>query len=177
MATAVTSVTGAAFGANEYEKLDIAYMHAIKIGVVIELVLASITFVLAVQLTALFTMAQETTRIAGDITTFIRIMCIYYPAAAFGILSSAMFQGIGKGINSLIVTIFRTVLLVTPLAYLFAITLRMNLPGIWWGIVIGNIAGATFAFIWARITIRRLKDKNGSSARANNTADRDSEIS
>lgn len=176
MATAVTSVTGAAFGANEYYKLKTAYMYAIKIGVVIEIVLASVTYVLAVQITSLFTMAQEATRIAGDIITFIRIMCIYYPAAAFGILSSAMFQGIGKGINSLIVTIFRTVLLVTPLAYFFAITLRMSLPGIWWGIVVGNIAGATFAFIWARLIINRMKDKNGSSALGHNAADKGSEI-
>lgn len=176
MATAVTSVTGAAFGANEYDKLDAAYMYALKIGVVIEIVVASVTYVLAAQITALFTMAQEAARIAGDMIAFIRIMCIYYPAAAFGILSSAMFQGIGKGINSLIVTIFRTVILITPLAYLFAITLRMHLPGIWWGIVVGNIAGATIAFTWARLIINRLKNKNGIVRGRHNTAAKSNQI-
>ncbi|MCK4941838.1 MATE family efflux transporter, partial [candidate division WOR-3 bacterium] len=176
MATAVTSVTGAAFGANEYDKLDAAYMYALKIGVVIEIVVASVTYVLAAQITALFTMAHEAARIAGDMIAFIRIMCIYYPAAAFGILSSAMFQGIGKGINSLIVTIFRTVFLITPLAYLFAITLRMHLPGIWWGIVVGNIAGATIAFTWARLIINRMKNKNGIVRGRHNTADKSSGI-
>jgi putative MATE family efflux protein len=160
IATAVTSVTGAAFGAHEYDKLDTAYMYAVKIGVIIELIAALVTYILAVQITSLFTIAQEATRIAGDIVISIRIICIYYPAAALGIFSSAMFQGIGKGTHSLIVTVFRTVILLTPLAYLFAITFRMQLPGIWWGMVVGNTVGATLAFIWARYTINRLKNKD-----------------
>ncbi|KPK64555.1 MATE family efflux transporter [candidate division WOR_3 bacterium SM23_42] len=157
MATAVTSVTGAAFGARDYAKLDKAYMYAIRIGVYIELAVASLTFILAPQITSLFTMSQEAARIADDLIIFIRTMCIYYPAAAFGILSSAMFQGIGKGINSLAVTIFRTIVLVIPLVYFFSISLHMRLPGIWWGIVMGNIIGATIAFSWARYIINRLR--------------------
>ena len=157
MATAVTSVTGAAFGARDYAKLDNAYMYAIRIGVYIEFAVASLTFILAPQITSLFTVSHEAVRIADDLITFIRTMCIYYPAAAFGILSSAMFQGIGKGMNSLAVTIFRTIILVIPLVYFFSISLQMRLPGIWWGIVMGNIIGATIAFSWARYVINRLR--------------------
>jgi Na+-driven multidrug efflux pump len=156
MATAVTSVTGAAFGAHAYDKLDSAYMHAIKIGVIIELAVASVTFILAPQITSLFTMSREATRIAHDLIVFVRTMCIYYPAAAFGILSSAMFQGIGKGVYSLTITMIRTIILVVPLTYLFAISLGMQLPGIWWGIVVGNTIGATIAFSWALYTIKGL---------------------
>jgi putative MATE family efflux protein len=162
MATAVTSVTGAAFGAHAYDKLDSAYMHAIKIGVIIELAVASVTFILAPQITSLFTMSREATRIAHDLIVFVRTMCIYYPAAAFGILSSAMFQGIGKGVYSLTITMIRTIILVVPLTYLFAISLGMQLPGIWWGIVVGNTIGATIAFSWARHTINRLSNRDAS---------------
>ena len=38
MATAVVSVTGAAYGAREYKKLDIAHLYALKIGIIIETV-------------------------------------------------------------------------------------------------------------------------------------------
>ncbi len=156
IATAVTSVTGAAFGAHAYGKLENAYMYSLKLGVIIELAVSSATFFFAPQITSLFTMSHESTRIIYDLIVFVRTMCIYYPAAAFGILSSAMFQGIGKGLYSLTVTTIRTILLVVPLTYIFAIHVGMQLPGIWWGIVIGNTIGATIAYIWARYTIKRL---------------------
>jgi len=158
MATAVTSVTGAAFGARAFTKLDTGYMYAIKIGIFIELPVAILTFLFAGQITSLFTMSREAVRIAHDLIVFVRTMWIYYPAAAFGILSSAMFQGIGKGIYSLTITIIRTIVLVAPLAYLLAVLLDLGLPGVWWGIIIGNTLGAAIAFSWARYTIRRLKN-------------------
>ena len=39
LATAVVSVTGAAFGARTYEKLNTAFMYAIKFGLIIEICL------------------------------------------------------------------------------------------------------------------------------------------
>ncbi|MEN6379078.1 MAG: hypothetical protein ABFD15_05815 [Methanofastidiosum sp.] len=71
--------------------------------------------------------------------------------------SSAMFQGTGKGINSLIITLFRTIIFTVPFSYLFAIPMKMGLNGAWWGLVVGNVIGATIAFIWARIYIKGLK--------------------
>jgi putative MATE family efflux protein len=159
MATAVTSVTGAAFGAREFQKLDTAYMYAIKTGIRIEIVVALVTFIFAPQITSLFTLSQEAQRIAHDLIIFVRTMWVYYPAAALGILSSAMFHGIGKGLYSLIITMVRTIVFVAPLAYLLAIVLNLRLPGIWWGIVIGNTIGAAIAFYWARHIITRLTDR------------------
>ncbi|UCG30390.1 MAG: MATE family efflux transporter [candidate division WOR-3 bacterium] len=160
MATAVVSVSGAAFGAREFNKLDTAHLYALKAGIIIELLVASITFIFAGTITSLFTMTKEAARISDDLIVFLRTMCVYYPAAALGILSSAVFQGIGKGIYSLIVTMVRTIVLVAPLAYLLSIHMNMKLPGIWWGIVAGNTIGGVIAFTWARYTIRRIKNIN-----------------
>ena len=157
IATAVTSVTGAAFGSREYGKLNSAYMYAIRIGLMIELVAGVLTFILAPQIAGLFTMAEESLRIRLDLIIFIRTMCIYYPSTAFGMLSSAMFQGTGKGLNSLIVTLIRTIILAAPLAYIFAVFLNMNLSGIWWGIVAGNVTASIIAFTWGRLFIHRLR--------------------
>jgi len=160
MATAVTSVTGAAFGSRDYGKLNSAYMYAIRIGLLIELAVGALTFVLAPQIAGLFTMADEAIRIRFDLINFIRTMCIYYPSTAFGMLSSAMFQGTGKGLNSLIVTLIRTIILAAPLAYVFSVYLKMNLSGIWWGIVAGNISASVIAFTWGRHFIRGLLAKH-----------------
>ena len=95
--TAVVSVTGAAFGGKAYKKLDTGYMYAIKFGVAIELIMAVITFILAPQIAWLLTFTQESIRIRAELINFLRIMCIFYPAVSPGMLSSAMFQGTGKG--------------------------------------------------------------------------------
>lgn len=160
MATAVTSVTGAAFGSRDYGKLNSAYMYAIRIGLLIELTLGVLTFILATHIAGLFTMAEEAVRIRLDLIVFIRTICIYYPSTAFGMLSSAMFQGTGKGLNSLIVTLIRTIILAVPLAYIFAVVLNMNLSGIWWGIVAGNITASVIAFTWGRHFIHRLRGES-----------------
>ena len=156
IATAVVSVTGAAFGGKAYAKLDSSYMYAIRIGVVIELVMASITYILAPHIAWLFTMTQESIRIRADLINFLRIMCIFYPAVSPGMLSSAMFQGTGKGTYSLVLTITRSIILTTPLAYIMAVTLGMQLDGLWWGIVVGNSTGALISFIWGRAYVRGL---------------------
>jgi putative MATE family efflux protein len=157
MATAVTSVAGAAYGGKEYQKLDNAYMYAIRIGLFIELAVGAATFILAPYIASLFTMAPGAERIRADLVHFLHTMCIYYPATSFGMLSSAMFQGTGKGLNSLMLTLIRTIFMAIPLAYVFAVILGMRLSGIWWGIVAGNIIGALIAFTWGRYFVRGLK--------------------
>jgi len=156
IATAVVSVTGAAFGARDYNKLNSGYMYAIKTGVIIELVMAAITFILAPHIAWLFTFTEESVRIRADLINFLRIMCIFYPAVSPGMLSSAMFQGTGKGTHSLALTIIRTILLTVPLTYIIAVILNQQLTGLWWGVVIGNSLGATIAFTWGRIYVSRL---------------------
>lgn len=156
MATAVTAVTGAAYGANEIKKIDIAYIYSVKMGLLIEVFVAIIVFIFAPQLASIFTQSEGGARIFNDIISFLRISAIFYPLVSFGMFSSAMFQGTGKGINSLIITLFRTIIFIVPFSYLFAITLKMGLNGAWWGLVVGNIIGSFIAFIWARIYIIRL---------------------
>lgn len=156
MATAVTAVTGAAYGANEIKKIDIAYIYSVKMGLLIEVFVAIIVFIFAPQLASIFTQSEGGARIFNDIISFLRISAIFYPLVSFGMFSSAMFQGTGKGINSLIITLFRTIIFIVPFSYLFAIPLKMGLNGVWWGLVVGNIIGSFIAFIWARIYVRGL---------------------
>ncbi|UCE37155.1 MAG: MATE family efflux transporter [Thermoplasmata archaeon] len=159
IATAVVSVTGAAYGASDIKKLKTSFLYAVKIGVVIEGIAALLTFIFAPQITSVFTRSEETLRIADDITDLLRIMAIFYPGVAFGMFSSSMFQGTGKGNNALIVTIVRTLILGTPLSAIFAISFDWGLPGVWWGMVVGNLLGSFLAFSWANIYIRQLRSK------------------
>ncbi len=156
MATAVVSVSGAAYGAHEYKKLDIAHLYALKIGIIIETAIGVATFLFAPVITLAFTVSSDMVHLENDITTFLRIICIYYPATAFGMLSSSLFQGVGKGLYSLIVTILRTIILIIPLAWIFGVILGWGLVGAWWGLVVANIIGSAITFIWAKLYVNRL---------------------
>ncbi len=155
--TAVVSVTGAAFGARDYRRLDAAYMYALKLGLMIEFPAAVAAILLAPQIALIFTWAEDAARIADDLVLFLMITALTYPPVALGPASSSMFQGTGKGINALVVTVLRTVVLSPPLALLLALPVGLGLPGVWWGIVSANIVGAAVAFLWAKSYIRNLK--------------------
>jgi len=161
MAVAVTSVTGAAYGAKDAEKLDAAYMYAIKIGIIMELIVAITTFIFAPQITLAFTYSEQAKRITNDLIRFLRWMSLNYPAVPLGMLSSAMFQGIGRGGTALAVTITRTIILTVPLTFLLGIILNLNLTGVWWGIIIGNALGAFTGFTIGRLTVGKLRRKFG----------------
>ena len=159
IATALVPVSGAAFGARSFEKVSIAHLYAVKIGFLIEAAIAVATFIFAPQIASVFTQAEEAARIAPGLTTFLRIISFYHPTISFGMLSSSLFQGTGKGMNALIVTILRTLILTPLFTVVFGLNLGLGLVGIWWGLVAANAVGVTVAFSWARLYIRGLMKK------------------
>lgn len=157
IATAVTSVTGAAFGAKSYDKLNTAYMYATKTGFYVEVVLAAAIFLLAPFIAIVFTTAPDASRIQNDLEMFLKITCLFYPGSAFGIASSAMFQGTGKGVYALIATLMRTLVLTVILALISTFVLNAGIAGIWWALVFANLGGSVISFSWGKLYVNKLK--------------------
>ncbi len=157
ISTAVVSVCGATYGMGNYRKMDTALKYAINLGFKIELSVAIIIFLLASQISAVFTQAESAAHLAPDLTSFFLIAWMFLPGVAHGMLSGAMFQGTGKGMNALVLTLFSTVLLTPALAWGLAVHFGMGLEGVWWGLVIANVSGSIVAYTWARIYINGLK--------------------
>jgi len=156
MATAVTSVTGATFGSKSYDKLNTAYMYASKIGLIIEIILAIIIFIIAPLIAIVFTTRPEDIIIRNDLTLFLQISVFFYPSASIGIASSAMFQGTGKGTYSLIATLLRTIILTIVFALISTLIFNAGIIGIWWSIVFANLIGSIVSFAWGKIYIKKL---------------------
>ena len=156
IATAVVSVTGAAFGARSFDKVSFVHLYATKLGLIIESVIGVATFILAPQIAAIFTQAEGMAHIASELTFFLRIICLFYPSVSFGMLSSSLFQGTGKGMYALILTVLRTLILTPLFAALFAFNFDFGLNGVWWGLVVANVIGPAVAFAWARLYIQGL---------------------
>ncbi|WP_225370654.1 hypothetical protein [Methanobrevibacter arboriphilus] len=72
-----------------------------------------------------------------------------------GSTAASIFQGVGKGLDSFMLTAIRELLLVVVFAYILAIPLGMGQYGVWWGIVIGNIIGSLIALIWSKLYIKK----------------------
>ncbi len=157
MAIGVTAVTGAAYGARNAEKVEIAYMYAIKIGVAIEITVALFTAIFAPQIALIFTYSKGSAPLYGGLVGFLRWMTLFYITVPLGMLTSSMFNGIGKGERALTVTILRTIILQISMAYLFAVSLGKGLEGVWWGIITGNITAALISFTWGKMTVSHLK--------------------
>jgi putative MATE family efflux protein len=156
IATAVVSVSGAAFGAKNFEKAKTAHTYAIKLGLLIEGCVAAFTFIFAPQIAAVFTQTEEAAHIAPDLIHFLRVICIFYPSVSFGMLSTSFFQGAGKGLNALIANLMRTIVFTPLFAAFFAFSLGMGQVGAWWGIVAGNAIGAGITFVWARFYLSTI---------------------
>jgi putative MATE family efflux protein len=156
MATGVVAVTGAAYGARNRKKLKTAYFFAIKIGIIIELAIAVLVALFSKQISFLFTYSKDSAHILDELITFLKILSFLYPTVPMGMLTSAMFRGVGQGKKSLIVTILRTILLQIPAAYFLGITLNLGLAGIWFGLITGNILAVSVTFLWGRHTVNHI---------------------
>lgn len=124
---------------------------------IIETGIAIFTFFTAPYIAAAFTQAESAAHITEDITAFLKIVFLFYPTTAMGLLSTSLFQGTGKGTSSLIATIIRSLILIPLFAFLFSYYLGMGLTGVWWGLVFGNVLGSLMNFGWVSIYVRKLQ--------------------
>lgn len=148
--SALIAVAGATYGAKQYTKTSIVHLHGVKLGLIFEIIVAIFIFLAAPYIAAAFTLSAETQVLYQGLVDFLRIWSFEFIAIPLGMLSSGLFQGVGKGNNALLVTINRAIILGPLFAYILGALVFQDLNGIWWGVVIGNIVGSTIAFLWAR---------------------------
>ena len=157
IATGVTAVCGAAYGARDVGKLRDAYFYAVRFGLVLEIIVAGIVAALAPFLALLFTYSVGSSALRPGLVRFLRWMTIFLPTVPFGMFTSAMFNGIGKGERALLVTILRTLVLQVLGAYGLSVLAGVGILGVWWGIITGNVLAGLIGFAWGRRTVSRLQ--------------------
>ncbi len=165
VATAVVSVSGAAFGAKKFNNLKIAFLFSTKLGLIIAVVGGVLTFVFAPQIAFLFTFSKNSAHIAPQLIAFLRTICWFYPFTPLGMFSSSFFQGVGLGIRSLIITLLRTLVFVLLFCLLFTFVFSFGEFGVWLGVVIGNGLGSVIAFGWAYKTINSFLKTNSATSK------------
>lgn len=150
----VVSISGAAFGEKNFKKAQNTLIYAIEIGFLIETVIAAAVYFFAPDIAAVFTQTENAARIAPELTRLLKIMTVFYPVVAFGMLSGSLFQGAGKGTSALAATLLRSLVMTLFFSLLFAFEFDWGLLGVWWGLVVGTVIGSMIAFVWAQMYLR-----------------------
>lgn len=155
--TATITVAGAAYGARKYKNLSTALSYAAKLGVGIAVVTGVFTYFFASYIASIFSYSSASAFLAPSIAAFLQVMCLFFIIVPLGITASSVFQGMGKGMTSLILTVIREVVFISVFAYIFAFTLGLGSQGVWWGIVVGGACGCAVAYVWAHRYIKGLR--------------------
>ena len=156
--TAVLTVAGVAYGAHNYKNLQTAHSYSIKLGFAISILLGAIMFIFSSQIATVFSYTSASATLAPEIATAISVLSLFVLAIPHGIMSSMVFQGVGKGIYSLLITLLRSLILESVFAYIFCFIFGWGLPGIYGGVVLGCFVGGTVGYIWAKLFIRKFKE-------------------
>lgn len=151
---AVVSISGAAFGEKNFKKAQNILIYAIEVGFLVEMIIAVAVYFFASDITFVFTHTENATRIAPEMTRLLKIMTVFYPVVAFGMLSGALFQGAGKGASALAATLLRSLVMTLFFSLLFAFGFDWGLLGVWWGLVVGTVIGSVIAFVWVQMYLR-----------------------
>lgn len=79
----------------------------------------------------------------------LRTISLCFPVAAVCIMFSTLFQGVGKGIYSLIISLMRQLIVLLPAAYLLA---KISLNAFWWSFPIAeSVSLAATIFLFATL--------------------------
>ena len=147
--TAVLTVAGVAYGAHNYKK---GFAVSIALGIVI--------YIFSPQIASMFAYTSASSTLAPEIARAISVLTLFVLAIPHGIMSSMMFQGVGKGVYSLLITLLRSLILESVFAYIFCFIFGWGVVGIYAGVIgviMGCFVGGTVGYIWAKLFIREFK--------------------
>ena len=130
----IIPIVGYNYGAGNKERMRETIFLGMRYAVTIMLIGTLIMMVFPDKLLGMFNASDQMMDI-GRVA--FRIICISFPFAAISIISIGVFQAIGKGTLSMIISIIRQLVVLVPLAYLFSLT--GNLSMVWWSVIIAEL--------------------------------------
>jgi putative MATE family efflux protein len=149
----VVPMVGYFRGAKDYPGARRVYRLALKIGMAFALATGVLIFLLAGVLPRIFTSDPGILGMASD---YLRVVAFAYPFIGMAIILSSAFQGMGKGMPSLIITMTRAILVVIPVAYYLAYRTDLGVLGVWVGITVSAVFSGTAAFAWIEDYFRKI---------------------
>lgn len=156
--SSLVPISAAAYGQGRYDKIRSVYGYAIKYGVMVMIVIAAVAIVAAPLLVHMFTYTGSAASLSDEMVRFVRIGCIFLPFCVVGILTSSLFQSVGRGMSSLAATTLRNFIRI-PLCY--GLSSMGSLTMIWWGVTAGEVIGTCIVAVAGVAVLRILRRQMG----------------
>lgn len=154
--TAAISVAGVAFGAKKYENLRVTARYAVKVALIASIIVCILLNIFANQIAFIFSYSENSAQLEPLIAGFIQIMCLFILYVPFGASAGNVFQGVGKGTISFILTAFREFVLVLIFAYVLGFVFHMGETGIYYGMLLGGGIGSLICYACIELYINKL---------------------
>ena len=139
---------GARLRSRVYEALRVALGWALGI-----LLAGMALFLIAPELLMRLFEPEEASEITLAMTGMgvvaLRTICLHFPLAAVGITLSNVFQAIGRGLYSLIISLCRQLLVLLPAAWLLG-SVFGTVDAVWWAFIIAEGVSALLSFLFWR---------------------------
>ena len=119
-------VTGYNYGAGEYDRVKKLYRTSMGMCAAIMAAGTVLCLALSGQLIGLFSSNAETIAIG---TSALRIICVGFIVSTISVVASGSLEGLGMGVQSLVISLCRYIVVIMPLAWLFCRLLGAD--GIW----------------------------------------------
>ena len=153
IASALTTMVGMFYGANEYDKIKFITKYGISRAIMITSIGSILLYAFAPNVVSFFTKELFIQSIAIG---YLRNIAIIFPFIAIGLSIGRILQGIGLGMPSLIITIIRVIGVAGPLAYYFTNVLNKPIEWIWYAMVISGLMATIISIVWLGVAFRKL---------------------
>ena len=137
-------LVGYNYGAGERKRVRKIFGLSLGVNVLIMLVGTVICFVAATPLIAMFTSNPETVRLGSSA---LKIISIGFIPSALSVTASGALEGLGKGTQSLAISMLRYIIVIIPAAYLLCFFAGAG--AVWNAFWIGEAATAVFVFFYS----------------------------
>lgn len=135
------------YGAGEHKRVKQIFNWVLLLNGVIMLIGTGICLLLPNALMGLFTTTPETIRVGA---TALRIICAGFLTSAVSVTASGALEGLGKGAQSLVISLCRYILLIIPIA--FVLSHVLGATGVWHAFWIAEGLTAVIAWVVYRKT-------------------------
>lgn len=168
------TIIGFNYGGKLYGRVREAFFKATMLAFVFSLIVTALFVIFPTTFIGIFNREPELL-VLGSYA--LRIMVVTFPLAALQIMSSVLFQGIGRGLPALVLAVSRQFLFFVPLAYLFEFW--FDLDGIWFSApaadlltclialflitrAFKNLGLPFWSYLWAKILRQQISTSTGS---------------
>ncbi len=142
------------YGADRKDRVERCMSLGVRYGIGVMSIGTILFWLFPEQLMALFKSPPEMTAMG---VVALHIISLNFPFAGFAIMRGAAFQGLGKSIYGMYISLVRQLLIIIPCAYIFAKIGGVNM--VWWAFPCAEVAGTTMSILFTRHVRKNILSK------------------